>query len=100
MKLELQIREALQAVKPSHIELINESDMHRGPPGRESHFKLEIVSDAFSGKSRVARQQLVYSALDFAFKAGLHALSLKTYTREEWEKATAEFQSPACAHKK
>jgi BolA protein len=100
MKLQSKIEQALIVLQPSFLALVNESDMHSGPPGRESHFKLEVVSEVFSGKSRVARQQLVYQTLDFAFKQGLHALSLKTYTLEEWQKATIAFQSPECAHKK
>lgn len=100
MKLQIQIEQALASLHPSHIELINESDMHRGPPGRESHFKLLIVSESFSGKSRVARQQLVYQILDFAFKAGLHALSLRALTNDEWKLQSADFKSPDCAHKK
>ena len=47
---------------------------------RRSHFRVEIVSDAFEGKSRVARQRLIYAALKDEFAAGLHALALTTLT--------------------
>jgi stress-induced morphogen len=97
MKLEVQIRNALTILQPSHVELLNESDSHRGPPGRESHFKLLIVSDAFAGLSRVQRQQKIYALLDFAFKTGLHALSLRTLTNEEWKRESGSiFESPDC----
>ena len=51
----------LQALAPQHIELINESMSHAGYfEGKESHFKLTIVSDAFEGKRLVGRHQLIY----------------------------------------
>ncbi|MCC5015695.1 MULTISPECIES: BolA family protein [unclassified Legionella] len=50
------------------------------------HYQLTIVSNAFLGKSKVARQQWVYSKLkDYITTGSLHALSMKTWTKEEWE---------------
>lgn len=52
------------------------------------HYQLTIVSNAFLGKSKVARQQWVYSKLkDYITSGSLHALSMKTWTKEEWEKS-------------
>ncbi|KTD66190.1 BolA family protein [Legionella spiritensis] len=51
------------------------------------HYQLTIVSDLFAGKSRVARQQWVYAQLkDHITTGSLHALSMKTWTKEEWGK--------------
>ncbi len=51
------------------------------------HYQLVIVTDAFIGKSPVARQQWVHSHLKSYITTGsLHALSMKTWTLEEWEK--------------
>ncbi|RUQ88233.1 BolA family protein [Legionella septentrionalis] len=51
------------------------------------HYHLTIVSDAFLNKSKVARQQWVYTQLKEHIASGrLHALSMKTWTKEEWEK--------------
>ena len=51
------------------------------------HYQLTIVSNAFLGKSKVARQQWVYAKLqDYITTGSLHALSMKTWTKEEWEK--------------
>lgn len=48
-------------------------------------YHLTIVTDEFDGKSRVARQQWVYTQLnDFITTGRLHALSMKTWTQEEW----------------
>ena len=50
----------------------------------ESHFRLEIVSDVFEGKSLPARHRLVYSLLANELKNdGVHALQMKTKTPEE-----------------
>jgi acid stress-induced BolA-like protein IbaG/YrbA len=51
------------------------------------HYQLTIVSDAFLGKAKVARQQWVYARLrDYITTGSLHALSMKTWTKAEWEK--------------
>jgi stress-induced morphogen len=72
---------------PTRLDIEDESSRHRGHAGHreggESHFRVEIVSAAFEGHSRVARQRLVYDALKDELAAGLHALSLTTLTPEE-----------------
>ena len=74
--------------EPTHFELINESDLHKGHAGHDgsgdSHFKLIIVSKAFFEHNRVQRSRQVYSLLNPLFDKGLHALSLKLYTPEEY----------------
>jgi BolA protein len=76
---------------PSRLSIEDESSQHRGHSGHreggESHFRVEIVSAAFEGKSRVARQRLVYETLKDEFDAGLHALALTTLTPQEDQKS-------------
>lgn len=51
------------------------------------HYHITVVSDVFLGKTKVARQQWVYSRVkDYITTGSLHALSMKTWTKEEWEK--------------
>lgn len=51
------------------------------------HYQLTIISDNFKHKTNVARQQWVYAQLNELITTGmLHALTMKTYTKEEWEK--------------
>jgi stress-induced morphogen len=75
---------------PARLSIEDESSRHRGHAGHreggESHFRVEIVSAAFEGQSRVARQRLVYQTLKDEFAAGLHALALTTLTPEEDDK--------------
>jgi len=51
--------------------------------GDGEHFQALIVSEAFRGKSRVQRHQLVYAALGERMRAEIHALSMRTLTPEE-----------------
>ena len=52
--------------------------------GDGHHFEAVIVSPAFRGKSRVQQHQLVYAALGERMRAEIHALSMLTYTPEDW----------------
>jgi acid stress-induced BolA-like protein IbaG/YrbA len=52
--------------------------------GDGQHFQAVVVSDAFAGKSRVQRHQLVYAALGERMREEIHALSMRTLTQEEW----------------
>ena len=49
-----------EALSPTHLDVINESAMHRGHLGDdgtgESHFRVIVESPLFAGESRVARQ--------------------------------------------
>ena len=49
-----------------------------------THFEAVLVSAAFLGKSRVQQHQLVYAALGDRMREEIHALSMQTYTREQW----------------
>jgi BolA protein len=99
MKVKKIIEETLEdAFQPEHFELINESDMHSGPPGRESHFKLTMVSKKFEGLNRVARGRLVFGSLGDLLKTKVHALALHLYTEEEWDKLEKSPDSPLCAN--
>ena len=72
---------------PQRLDVTDDSARHRGHAGYreggETHFKVEIVSAAFEGKNRVARQRLVYEVLKDEFAAGLHALEVKALTPAE-----------------
>ena len=55
--------------------------------GDGHHFEAVIVSPAFRGKSRVQQHQLVYAALGERMREEIHALSMKTFTPEDWQQA-------------
>ena len=93
-KIEQKISEALS---PTHLQVINESHMHNVPPGSESHFKLVVVTDTFSGVPRVRRHQTVNGILKDELAGPIHALSMETLTMEEWERKGGVVRaSPDC----
>ena len=98
MTLEQQLIERLQSLTPSHLDVINESAGHGGYfPGKESHFKVSIVSDAFAGLRLVQRHQKIYAAAgDLLSPCKIHALAIHAYLPTEWT-GTAP-ASPECAH--
>ena len=55
----------------------------RGDPSAETHFKVEVVSDAFEGKRQVLRHRMIYDALREEMNNPIHALQLKTKTPSE-----------------
>jgi BolA protein len=69
------------SLSPSRVELIDDSEKHRGHggynPSGESHFSLIIESAAFLGKSRVERQRMVFVALAELMDQRVHALTIK-----------------------
>jgi acid stress-induced BolA-like protein IbaG/YrbA len=53
-----------------------------------THFDAVVISPDFTGKPLLQRQRLVYGTLGGRLASGeIHALSLKTYTPEEWDQA-------------
>ena len=79
-----------QSLEFSYIDVINESHLHNTPPDSESHFKVVLVSEAFSSKLPVKRHQLVYGILADEMRDHIHALALHTYTDDEWQARNAE----------
>lgn len=76
-RLEATLRAAFH---PSELYIQDDSSRHAGhsgaAPGGETHFNVRIVSDSFTGLTRVERSRAVNTALASEFTGGLHALSL------------------------
>jgi BolA protein len=85
-----------QFFKPEHLEVINESNRHHVPPNSETHFKVVIVSEQFNDKRLIARHREVNQVLAFELENGVHALSINTYTQEEWQDLAAVPRTPNC----
>lgn len=55
--------------------------------GDGSHFQVVAVSEQFATMSRVKKQQAIYAPLmEYIADNRIHALSIKTYTPEEWKR--------------
>lgn len=88
MSVEQSMREKLMiALEPRRLDVINESHLHAGhrssPGTGESHFRILIVSDAFSGKPRLARHRMVNEALADELRGRVHALAIAAYAPDE-----------------
>ncbi|MDJ0511384.1 MAG: BolA family transcriptional regulator [Crocosphaera sp.] len=56
--------------------------------GGGDHLEAIVVSAEFEGKTMIKQHQLVYGAVQEAMASeAIHALALKTFTPEAWEKA-------------
>jgi BolA protein len=68
------------AFAPESIEVKDESHQHEGHaghrPGGQTHFRVYIVSNAFTGKSRVDRHRMINQILADDLAAGVHALAI------------------------
>ena len=83
--------------EPMHLEVVDESHMHSVPPGSETHFKVVVVSEEFTGRTPVARHRAVNAAVAAEIAAGVHALSIEARTPEEWERLGGRTTaSPKC----
>jgi acid stress-induced BolA-like protein IbaG/YrbA len=74
-------------VTPESIQLNIAQGMateHLSVVGDGTHFEAVIVSEAFAGMNRVQRHQLVYQTMGDRMREEIHALSMKTYTPQEW----------------
>ena len=72
-----EIRSCIEAGLPGSEVLID---------GDGTHFSAVVVSDMFVGKSLVQQHQLVYKTLGEKVGSDIHALSIKTFTPEDWQK--------------
>lgn len=80
-------------MEPEEIKTLIESGLegsHAEVTGDGRHFQAAVVCDAFAGKTMLEQHRLVYSVLRDRFDTdALHALSLKTYTPEQWQATKA-----------
>ena len=87
MNLAAEIKQRLAALEPVSMDLVDESEGHRGHAGyREgggTHWRLAIVSARFAGQPVVARHRMVYQALGDLMQNPIHALAITAQTPEE-----------------
>lgn len=75
------------AFAPERLDIEDQSHLHAGHAGAreggQSHFKLDIVADAFAGKSRLERQRMIYAVLAEELEGPVHALAMSARTPSE-----------------
>jgi len=72
------LRQRLATLEPESISIHDDSQRHAGHAGaREGgHYQLQIVAQAFAGKSTIARHRLIYDAAGDLMRGKIHALSI------------------------
>jgi BolA protein len=85
-KIEIALREKLKAF---FVSVEDESYLHAGHPGVMAsgggHFNVTVVSPVFEGKGLLEQHRLVYEALGPDLEKEIHALSLKTFSPNQWK---------------
>ncbi|MGB4065108.1 MAG: BolA family protein [Azonexus sp.] len=73
------LRQRLAVLQPSSITIVDDSHRHAGHAGaREGgHYQLQIVAQAFAGKSTMARHRMIYDAAGDLMRGRIHALSIR-----------------------
>lgn len=83
MSIRANIEQKLAAAfSPQQIEVINESHLHAGHQEHfdgtgETHLRLRIVADAFSGMSRVERHRAINALVADELAGGVHAFTIE-----------------------
>jgi len=81
------IRQALDSgLHPEALEIEDESHLHAGHAGARDgrgHFRVTIVSEAFTGLRPLQRHRRIYEALGELMQTDIHALSIQAYTPDE-----------------
>jgi BolA protein len=70
-----------EAFLPESLDVTDESHLHEGHsghrPGGETHFRVNIVSPAFEGKSRIERHRMINAILAPELEGSVHALAIR-----------------------
>ncbi|XP_069734564.1 bolA-like protein 1 [Phaenicophaeus curvirostris] len=84
------------ALQPTHLQVLDETPRHGGPPGAETHFSVVVVSERFAGLPPLQRHRLVHAALSAELAGPLHALAIVARTPQQWETLPSAPQTPPC----
>lgn len=76
-------RKLKEALGATVVEVEDDSAAHAGHGASGAHVNVTVVSDAFAGKSPIARHRLVYGALAEEMKGPIHALAIVAKTPAE-----------------
>lgn len=75
-----------EAFSPSELLVKDQSHLHEGHAGArdgKGHFEVVIVSDKFSGKSRIERHRMVFDAVGDLMDTDVHALRMRLFSPDE-----------------
>ena len=78
-------RRLTAAFAPTVLELIDESEKHKGHEGARDgrgHFRVRIVSSQFAGRTPIERHRMIFDSLESMLKTDIHALSIRAGATE------------------
>ena len=76
---EQEIKSLIEAeIADANVEIIDTK-------GTGSHFTARVIAPLFKNLPLLEQHQMVYKAMGSHMKKEIHALSIKTYSPEEWE---------------
>ncbi len=89
-----QLENRLNYLQPIYLEIINDSEKHAGHVGAmdpngtkgETHFRLIIASNQFTGKSKIERHRIMITAIGDDLHSKIHSISAKLFTPAEYKK--------------
>jgi len=84
-----------ESIDCAYLQVENESFRHAVPANSETHFKVTVVSEQFTGKLLIARHRLINTLLAEQLIGPVHALAIHAYTPQQW--AQKGQQSPLSA---
>ena len=73
------LRQRLALLQPETVVIVDDSHRHAGHAGARDggHYQLQIVAQAFAGKSTIARHHMIYDAAGDLMRGQIHALSIR-----------------------
>ncbi|MBK7649114.1 MAG: BolA family transcriptional regulator [Betaproteobacteria bacterium] len=73
------LRQRLALLQPETVVIVDDSHRHAGHAGARDggHYQLQIVAQAFAGKSTIARHRMIYDAAGDLMRGQIHALSIR-----------------------
>jgi BolA protein len=87
-----EIKRRLEAeFAPETLGVEDESYLHEGHPGARDgrgHFRVLIISEAFSEKSLLDRHRMVYKAMSDLMRTDIHALAIDAWSPQELDRET------------
>lgn len=75
-----------QHLNPEQVEIMDDSDLHRGHAGAAGgggHYRVRVVSSRFANRSLLERHRMVYQAVGDMMPGQIHALSIQALTPDE-----------------
>jgi BolA protein len=80
------------AFAPTELLVKDQSHLHAGHAGSregKGHFDVRIVSDRFTGLSRIRRHRMVYDALGTFMQSDVHALRITAVSQQDLQGRSA-----------